>query len=91
MYTIKHKPIEDYKLIDIKFEDVDQLYIGKGNSCRCGCKGEYYSPSEAPKTIKQTLERMSNGTYIVTSIENYIFEIQVNEERDIVHTLYLKK
>jgi hypothetical protein len=88
-YTITHKPMEYHNVIDITFENVDKLYIGKGNVCRCGCKGEYYTADEDPSKIKNTLEKMSNGTYPVTSIDNYIFEIEIN--KNIVHTIYLKK
>lgn len=90
-YNIIHVPMDYTKTIDITFENVDKLYIGKGNVCRCGCKGEYYTPDEDPKKIHDTLKRMSNRTYSVTSIDNYIFEIEVEETTNIVHTIYLKK
>ena len=90
-YTVNHKPMAHFDTIEIEFENIDRMYVGKGHSCRCGCQGEYYNPKENQKIIQETLERMSNNTYDVLSIDNCIFEILVDEENDIVHTLYLKK
>lgn len=91
MYTIYHKPMPETKMIEFSLENVDQLYEGKGNSCRCGCNGEYYSAEEYPDKIQAVLEKMASNKYEVTSIADYIFEIEVNKERNIVQTIYLKQ
>ena len=70
---------------EISLDNVESIYIGKGNSCRCGCGGEYFRPSEDPKAtkkIKHYLKKMASGKYNVESIENYIFEITLGERYD---------
>jgi len=97
-YTIKHTPIHDTKVHDFAFEQVENLYIGNGNQCRCGCGGDYYEPTDeyGAKKIKEALTKMSSGEYSVESIDDNIFEIVLRKERTFrgknkVMTLYLKK
>lgn len=98
-YKIEHTPIA--KSIDITFEQVDNLYIGKGNNCRCGCAGVYHEASkpEDASTIRRVLKKMTSGKYKVESIDDYIFEIVISERLNArghlsyrkVNTIYLKK
>lgn len=93
-YYIKHKTHGGYKHPElnlpemgtvINLNDVESIYVGKGNSCRCGCGGDYFRPSEDPKAtkkIKHYLKKMGSGKYEVESIENYIFEIVISERYD---------
>lgn len=70
---------------EISLDKVESIYIGKGNSCRCGCGGEYFRPAEHPKAVKKIkhyLKKMASGKYNVESIENYIFEIVLGERYD---------
>jgi hypothetical protein len=101
MYTIKHTPSKqtEEKFATIDIESVENLYVGKGNSCRCGCSGEYYKLEEHRDKIKRSLQKMSSGKYKIESIEDYIFDMTISERHDDygklkatrVHTLYLKK
>ena len=77
----------------ITIDQVDNLYIGKGNCCRCGCGGEYYEIDENERAIEKALRQMSSGIYEVSAINDYIFEIitSVNGGYERVKTLYLKK
>lgn len=97
-YSIKYTPINTAKGIDVSFEQVENLYVGNGNQCRCGCGGEYYEPSDenGANVIKKALAKMASGDYSVESIDDYIFEIVIRKERTFrgknkVMTLYLKK
>ena len=90
-YQINHKNYGGHKnpelnlpelTTEISLDKVESIYIGKGNSCRCGCGGEYFRPSEnekATKKIKHYLKKMAGGEYKVESIDNYIFEIILGE------------
>lgn len=100
-YAIKHTPIVRTSTQDITFEQVDKLYVGKGNNCRCGCAGEYYEASDPfhADIIKKALIKMASGKYEVESIDGYIFEIvlseRLNARGDVgyrkVNTIYLKR
>lgn len=102
-YEIKHEPLDNIKSGDsiltivpskvkhITVEDIDSLYDGK-EGCRCGCGGTYY---EAKKDnfikINNVLKKMASGKYLVESIDDYIFNITINEDRRTVKTIYLKQ
>jgi hypothetical protein len=94
-YKIKHidsnTNLEKETVVTIN--QVDNLYVGKGNSCRCGCGGDYIEVDENERAIEKSLRQMSSGEYEVRSIEDYIFEIitSVNGNYERVKTLYLKK
>jgi hypothetical protein len=92
IYKIEHKPIDNTKRIDISM--VDSLYEGRGDCCRCGCGGNYYYPDKNIRKIKNALKRMASGLYNVISIDDYIFEIELEtfeSGRTKVQTLYLKQ
>ena len=95
-YAITHKAsngAEKEKTSVITIDQVENLYIGKGNCCRCGCGGDYIEADENERAIEKALRQMASGEYVVTSIEDYIFEIitSVNGGYERVKTLYLKK
>jgi hypothetical protein len=97
-HTIKHTPMQMSMQIDITLENVEQMYEGKGNCCRCGCGGNYYYPDHNARKIENVLKRMASGKYKVESIDNYIFEIIIDEDTDRfgqpktkVQTIYIKK
>lgn len=96
-YSIKHQPMVNEMQIDITIDNVDQMYEGRGNCCRCGCGGEYYNPEKNTRKIENALKRMTSGQYKVESIDNKIFEIVISEDTDRfgqlktkVQTIYLK-
>lgn len=92
IYAIKHKPLSNEKRIT--FDMVDTLYEGRGDCCRCGCGGNYYYPNKNKRKIMNALEKMQSGYYEVTSIDDYIFEIELesfDSGRTKVQTLYLHK
>jgi hypothetical protein len=72
-FKITHRSIETTTAITI--DQVDKLYIGKGNNCRCGCAGEYHDAAQDPKRVERYLAKMASGDYEVESIDGYIFEI----------------
>ena len=100
-FKITHRSIETTTAITI--DQVDKLYIGKGNNCRCGCAGEYHDAAQDPKTVERYLAKMASGDYEVESIDGYIFEIvlslrerkndygQVTSVHKKVATIYLKE
>lgn len=101
-FTIIHEPVTHTRNIDFTLEDIDQIYLGEGDCCRCGCAGTY-ATSDNPSLIKRRMSRFmkiySDG-YIgkevkVKSIDNYIFEIEVSRHEGTkgsqVLTIYLKK
>jgi hypothetical protein len=102
-FTITHTPLAQASATTITLDQVDNLYIGKGNNCRCGCAGKYHAAAEEPKLIEKYLAKMASGDYEVESIDSYIFEIvlskrdrkndygQVTSTYKKVATLYLKK
>jgi hypothetical protein len=100
-YEIKHQPIQpNAKSSVISIDQVDQLYIGLGNNCRCGCGGKYIKPDsdENIKIIEKVLAKMARGKVEVSSQDDYIFEIVVRKwedkhgyEQNRVECLYLKK
>lgn len=101
-YEIKHTQPAEEGSATITIDQVDQLYIGLGNNCRCGCGGKYIKPDseENIKTIEKVLAKMARGKVPVSSINNYIFEVVVKRwskarsfsgEQTKVECLYLKK
>ena len=97
-YAIKHKPLSDKREHELNFDNVENLYIGNGNCCRCGCGGDYYEPQDEDGAIKikVALAKMASGEYAVESIDDNIFEIVLRKERSFrgknkVMTLYMKK
>jgi len=97
-YQIKHSPLNSVKGTELTFENVENLYIGNGNCCRCGCGGEYYEANDEfhADTIKGVLKKMASGKYAVESIDDNIFEIVLRKEKSFrgknkVATLYMKK
>lgn len=100
-YNIRHTQLVHALHTDITFEQVDKLYVGKGNNCRCGCAGDYFEASEpeSVEVIQKALKKMASGKYKVESIDGYIFEIvlseRLNARGDVgyrkVNTIYLKR
>lgn len=94
-YKIKHYASGDYinaRESVITLDQVDNLYIGKGNCCRCGCGGDYFEADEYESKMIKVLRQMASGEYQVRSIDDYIFEITTSENGNYerVKTLYLK-
>ena len=102
--TLEHKPMTAKKTTFV-LEDIESIYNGKGDCCRCGCGGEYIYPTNPenneyrtaePKRIERMVKwflKMANAGHEVTSIENYIFEINMSTsgETDRVYTIYLNE
>lgn len=91
-YFIHHTPLVRKTNTEITFDKVDKVYIGRGNYCRCGCVGEYYTAEENPKEVKKALEKLSSGKYEIESQDGYIFEAEISatEKYTKVICLYLK-
>ena len=94
-YTISHTPNHSVRTRLITIEQVESLYIGKGNCCRCGCGGEYIYPNTEIDIAKinAVLEKMSSGLYEVESIDDKFFEIVIKTRKSgntLVNAIYLK-
>lgn len=97
-----HSPelgVQEPREITFSLDDVDTLYEGRGNCCRCGCGGDYYYLDRNSRKIMNALQRMESGSYNIESIDDYIFEIVLDEyysqngrlTRTKVQTIYLNK
>lgn len=87
----------------ITLDQVDKIYLGKGNTCRCGCAGRYYDAASNPKLVESYLAKMASDDYEVESIDGHILEIVLSlRERTNVYgkvtsvhkkvaTIYLKE
>ena len=51
------KDVEKEHALDVEFDfsNIDQVYEGRLNVCRCGCAGEYYNPLVHGDKIKEGL------------------------------------
>lgn len=85
-----NEPIQDARFINVELNQIETLYDGR-EGCRCGCRGTYYDPAKHVRKATNFLKRMSSGNYHVESIEDYIFNIVTNEDRQTVQTIYLKQ
>lgn len=84
-------------LLPMSVETVE-LYVGKGNCCRCGCGGDYFRVSEDPanaKKVRHYLKKLLSGKYEVLEqpgvAGEHIYEINLsNSGHDRVATFYVK-
>jgi len=105
-FKITHTPMQSPELgvpepkeITFSLGQIDQMYEGRGNCCRCGCGGNYYNLERNSRKIINALQKMESGRYDVESIDDYIFEITIGEfydkwgqlSRTKVQTIYLNK
>lgn len=98
-YRTSDEPVQEPREINFSLGDIDQMYEGRGNGCRCGCGGNYFNLERNSRKIINALQKMASGRYDVESIDDYIFEIQIDEyydkwgqlSRTKVQTIYLKK
>jgi hypothetical protein len=101
-HTPMHSPelgVPEPKEITFSLGQIDQMYEGRGNCCRCGCGGNYYNLERNSRKIINALQKMESGRYDVESIDDYIFEITIDEyydkwgqlSRTKVQTIYLNK
>ncbi len=105
-FKITHRPMHSPELgvpepkeITFSLGQIDQMYEGRGNCCRCGCGGNYYNLERNSRKIINALQKMESGRYDVESIDDYIFEITIDEfydkwgqlSRTKVQTIYLNK
>jgi hypothetical protein len=75
---------------------VESIYIGKGNQCRCGCGGDYLRAADGhSKRIAGYMKKFASGKYEVShqagNAED-IYEINLSKSgHDRVATFYVKK
>lgn len=93
------------KLQALTFEDIENIYVGKKNCCRCGCGGEYKDFKHKPISVKRALTRLktflaetNDETYTIMSdstINDGIVEFYLTCQQDKPYarctTIYLKK
>lgn len=89
------------EFLQIQLSQISQMYTGKANCCRCGCKGKYTATSfmESPTTkvndtaVKQQLTKakrmIADGTFCKIDFGSTYIDIQYGEDRSI--TFYTDK
>lgn len=105
-FKITHTPmrtteleVQEPKESTFSLGQIEQMYEGRGNNCRCGCAGNYHTLENNSRKIINALQKMQSGNYHVESIDDYIFEIVLKEytnkwgefSRNKVQTIYLNK
>ena len=75
---------------------VESIYIGKGNQCRCGCGGDYLRAADGhAKRIAGYMKKFASGKYEVShqaGLSEDIYEINLSKSgHDRVATFYVKK
>ena len=98
-YRQGDEPMQPERQITFSLGDIEQMYEGRGNGCRCGCGGNYHTLERNSRKIINALQKMASGRYDVESIDDYIFEIVLDEyydkwgqlSRTKVQTIYLNK
>lgn len=45
--TISYTPFANATSMQFEADDVNQVYKGQLNCCRCGCSGDYWKPDDA--------------------------------------------
>ena len=78
-------------------DQVESIYIGKGNQCRCGCGGDYLRVKEGhAKRMAHFMKKLASGKYEVLEQDGisgeHIYEINLSKSgHDRVATFYVKK
>jgi hypothetical protein len=89
---------QQMNLLPMNLDNV-RVYVGKGNCCRCGCGGEYFSKAEDAshaKKVAHYLKKLQSGKYEVYEQsglgDEHIYEIQLSKAgHDRVATFYVEK
>ena len=80
-------------IFNFSLSDIEQLYVGRDKGCRCGCKGEYYTPdTEAGlEKILEILEIFKSGKHKI-KCGGFRDErwVKINKAPHTACTLYLK-
>lgn len=66
--------IEEVMQLDIT--QVEQVYQGVDNICRCGCAGEYYTANQDAEKVERLLKKSKK--YITEGVQYTIYEFGVN-------------
>ena len=101
-HTPMHSPeseVQKPRESTFSLDQIEQMYEGRGNNCRCGCAGNYHTLERNSRKIINALQKMESGNYHVEYIDDYIFEIVLKEytnkwgefSRNKVQTIYLNK
>ena len=69
----KYEKLGDKKIIEFSYEDIDQLYVGKGDCCRCGCGGAYFYPKHEADRFNAEPDRRAD--LMIPNSDDYIHEI----------------
>lgn len=75
------------KFLNLQPTDIQQIYRGTSDCCRCGCKGTYYD-SEEPKKIQSLLKlaKKSIGSGATYELGDSYIDITIAPNRSI--TIY---
>ena len=74
---------------------ITKIYYGLGDSCRCGCNGEYYYPEHKDFNYWvgqfNRLRDEQPGYRVTESVKTRLEEVKANEHLDTVLCAYLEK
>jgi len=70
----------------LTLESIEQVYVGKVNSCTCGCKGKYTLTSEDPKAVKKVIRKLKScvaqgsfpwveGKVLIWAYKEYLYRV----------------
>ena len=93
-YLVKHTPLQIGKNeLAFELKDIEKIYHGKGNNCRCGCAGSYIYKESDPHKAKEMADKFVELAQKrkVTSISEHILEVNASDSgrKDEVLTIYL--
>ena len=53
------------KEFNLSTKQLEKVYSGKLNNCRCGCEGNYYYENERPVAVTRAMNKLQSGKYEV--------------------------
>ena len=75
---------------NLKIEEIEKVYSGQDNACRCGCKGDYaYDEKKIKMRLNRALKFIKNGEATFEQIGNTCINVSFGDNRAI--TIYLKE
>jgi len=66
--------IEEVMQIDIT--QIENVYQGVDNICRCGCAGEYYKPNQDTQKVESLIKKAKK--YISEGVKYQIYDFGIN-------------
>lgn len=85
------KPFDHKTPFNLDKYDLDQIYVGKQNCCRCGCGGDY-ADQDNPKLLEKRFnrfKRMVEAGDHITYIDSKQLILEITTGHDRCITVYL--